>query len=248
MLLLKKEKPMIIIPARIASSRFPKKVLTNIGGVPMVVKTAQSVSAVDDVVIATDSLEVKDAVNFYGFEAVMTSANHKSGTDRLNEAATLLGLRDDDVIVNVQADEPFIEAQIVQEVKDLTLAHAQNDQVMLNSAYKIISCKDANDSNLVKVILNASNHAIYFSRNPIPFDRDKSNIDYKAHLGIYGYTKRSLAKFCTLTSADIEDIEKLEQLRAIYHGYSIAMTQVQTNSFGIDTKDDLEKAKKLYNF
>jgi len=237
---------MIIIPARIASSRFPKKILADIGGIPMVIKTAQRVCSVDKTVIATDSEEVIAIAKSYGFDALMTSESHKSGTDRLNEAASMLGLKDDEVIINVQADEPFIETQIVQSVKELTQRHKNNDRIMLNSAYKIVSPSEATDTNLVKVVLNASDHAIYFSRSIVPFDRDKTANTYKAHLGIYGYTKKMLERFCALAQADIEDIEKLEQLRAIYHGYSIAMTQVHTQSFGIDTPQDLENAKKIF--
>jgi 3-deoxy-manno-octulosonate cytidylyltransferase (CMP-KDO synthetase) len=237
---------MIIIPARIASSRFPEKILADIGGVPMVIKTAQRVCSVDKTVIATDSREVVDIAKSYGFDAVMTSSAHKSGTDRLNEAASALGLKDDEVIINVQADEPFIETQIVQSVKELTQKHKNNDRIMLNSAYKTIPLDEAIDTNLVKVVLNASSHAIYFSRSVVPFDRDKVANTYKAHLGIYGYTKKMLERFCALGEADIEEIEKLEQLRAIYHGYSIAMTQVHTQSFGIDTPQDLEKAKQIF--
>jgi len=239
---------MIIIPARIASTRFPNKVLTPIEGLPMVVKTAQAVQEVDDVAIATDSTKVQQIVKSYGFDAVITSPNHKSGTDRINEAASLLGLSDDEVIINVQADEPFIEKQIIKKVQELTIRNKNNYLVMLNSAYKIINKDEAQDPNLVKVVLNTNEHAIYFSRSIIPYDRDGSNISYKAHLGIYGYTKKALKRFCTLPHAPLEEIEKLEQLRAIYHGFIIAMTEVQTNSFGIDTPEDLEKAKKIYNF
>jgi len=239
---------MIIIPARIASTRFPNKVLASIGGLPMVVKTAQVAQEIDDVAIATDSTEVQKIAKSYGFNAVITSPNHKSGTDRINEAASLLGLGDDEVIINVQADEPFIEKQIIKKVQELTIRNKNNHQVMLNSAYKIVNKDEAQDPNLVKVVLNASEYAIYFSRSIIPHDRDDNNISYRAHLGIYGYTKRALERFCTLPHAPLEDIEKLEQLRATYHGFIIAMTEVQTKSFGIDTPQDLEKAKKIYNF
>ncbi|MGM0624036.1 MAG: cytidylyltransferase domain-containing protein, partial [Campylobacterota bacterium] len=147
---------MIIIPARISSTRFAGKVLAKIGDTPMVIKTAQAVAQIDEVVIATDSKEVIDVAKKYGFDAVMTSSHHKSGTDRINEAATSLGLSDDTIIVNVQADEPFIEKEVVAKVRDLTIANKMDEQVLLNSAYKTVCFDDAQDPNLVKVVINAS--------------------------------------------------------------------------------------------
>ncbi len=238
---------MIIIPARIDSSRFPRKVLAPIDGIPMVVRTAMQVKELDSVAIATDSPEVVALAKEYDFEAVLTSANHKSGTDRINEAAAKLGLRDEEVIVNVQGDEPFIEKEVVAQVLELTRRHRHDSEIMLNSAYKKISAEQAKDPNLVKVILNAGEHAVYFSRSLLPYPRDGRYDEFKGHLGLYGYTKKSLERFCALPEAPLEDIEKLEQLRAIYHGYKVAMTGVATESFGIDTPEDLEKAKAYFS-
>ena len=233
---------MIIIPARLASNRFPRKILANIGGVPMVIATANRVKDIDEVVIATDSQEVIDIAKDYGYKAIMTNANHKSGTDRVNEVAIKLNLKDDEIIVNVQADEPFIEPEIIQKVIDrLSLAKSRNEDIFMVSCYKIISDDEANDPNHVKVITDYQNNAIYFSRSKIPYDREKYD-NYFGHLGIYGFTKKTLREFCSLSSAPLEDIEKLEQLRAIYYGKKIAMIEVKSKSFGIDTKEDLEKA------
>ncbi len=233
---------MIIIPARVASNRFPRKILANIGGVPMVIATANRVKDIDEVVIATDSQEVIDIAKDYGYKAIMTNANHKSGTDRVNEVAIKLHLKDDEIIVNVQADEPFIEPEIIQKVIDrLSLAKSRNEDIFMVSCYKIISDDEANDPNHVKVITDYQNNAIYFSRSKIPYDREKYD-NYFGHLGIYGFTKKTLREFCSLSSAPLEDIEKLEQLRAIYYGKKIAMIEVKSKSFGIDTKEDLEKA------
>ncbi len=238
---------MIIIPARIGSTRYPKKILADIGGEPMVVKTAKAVAGVDRVAVATDSGEVVDICGKHGIEAVMTSPNHQSGTDRLDEAATSLGLAQNEIIINVQGDEPFIEAEVVQAVRDLTKSHAHNDQILLNSAYKAISGHKADDPDTVKVVTNASGHALYFSRSRLPYPREAYDA-YKGHLGIYGYTRKALGIFCSLKPAPLEQVEKLEQLRALHHGYKIAMTEVQTQSFGIDTPADLEEAKKVYGF
>ena len=130
---------MIIIPARIGSSRFPNKVLADISGMPMVVRTAKAVEDIDDVVIATDAQEVIDIAQTHGIKAVMTSEHHQSGTDRIYDAAQSLGLSDDAIIINVQGDEPFIETEVVQAIYDLTERNKENDRIMMNSCYKIIS-------------------------------------------------------------------------------------------------------------
>jgi len=235
---------MIIIPARIGSSRFPNKVLADISGTPMVIRTAQAVENIDSVAIATDVQEVVDIADSYGIKAVLTSSSHQSGTDRIYEASEMLGLGDDEIIINVQGDEPFIESTVVREIYDLTAKNSSNSDILMNSAYKMISNPEADDPNIVKVVTDSSDIALYFSRAKIPYPRDHHFGDYKGHLGIYGFTKRALATYCNLSSAPLEDIEKLEQLRTLYYGYKIAMTRVETESFGIDTQEDLEKAIK----
>jgi len=238
---------MIIIPARIGSSRFPNKVLADIGGVPMVIRTAQAVQSIDSVAIATDSQEVIKLAKEYGIVAIMTSTEHQSGTDRIYEAAKKLKLDASEVIINVQGDEPFIEKEVVRAVYDLTKANSEDESIMMNSCYKKISNPEADDPNLVKVVTTKKDIALYFSRAKIPYPRDHHFDDYKGHIGIYGFTKQSLAQFCSLPPSPLEDIEKLEQLRALYHGYKVAMVGVETESFGIDTPEDLEKALYRYN-
>ncbi|WP_331775804.1 3-deoxy-manno-octulosonate cytidylyltransferase [Sulfurospirillum sp. 1612] len=237
---------MILIPARIASNRFPNKVLANINGLPMVIATAKRVSNLDEVAIATDSDEIVSLAKDYGFQACLTSKAHQSGTDRINEALMQLSLPDDEVIINVQADEPFIEPEVVQKVINrVQHALSHHEDIMMTSCYKIISDEAANDPNLVKVITDVKGNAIYFSRSKIPYEREK-NDHYFGHLGIYGFTKKSLHEFCLLPASPLENIEKLEQLRAIYHDKKVAMIEVQSQSFGIDTKEDLEKALKQF--
>ena len=238
---------MIIIPARIGSSRFPNKVLADIGGIPMVIRTAQAVEHIDKVAIATDSTEVMEIAKQYNITAIMTSIEHNSGTDRIYEAAEKLELCDDEVIINVQGDEPFIEDEVVQAVFNLTKKNKNNPEIMMNSCYKIMNNPEADDPNIVKLVTTDDDIALYFSRAKIPYPRDHHFNEYKGHLGIYGFTKKSLETFCQLSAAPLEDIEKLEQLRALYHGYKIAMVEVQTQSFGIDTPEDLENALKIYN-
>ncbi|WP_200764110.1 3-deoxy-manno-octulosonate cytidylyltransferase [Nitrosophilus alvini] len=234
---------MIIIPARLASTRFPNKVLAEIDGKPMVIKTAEAASTIDEVLIAADDETVVKIAEEFGFNAVLTSKSHKSGTDRINEAAARAGLSDDEIIINVQADEPFIETDVIKAVYDLTKSNSLNSNILMNSAYKIIDMENAQNPNIVKVITDASELALYFSRSLIPYPRDTHN-EYKAHLGIYGFTRKALSKFCSFSHAPLEHIEKLEQLRTLYHGYKIAMVRVKSESIGIDTPEDLEKAKK----
>jgi 3-deoxy-manno-octulosonate cytidylyltransferase (CMP-KDO synthetase) len=234
---------MIIIPARLQSTRLPKKVLSDIGGVPMVIATALRASAVDDLVVATDSQEVSDIVDSFGFKSVMTNINHKSGTDRVNEVADILGLDDNEIVINLQADEPFIESEILISIRN-TIENLKRDFVMV-SCYKDILKEDTISPNLVKVVLDCNGDAIYFSRSQIPYDRNGDYEGYFGHLGIYGFRRASLREFCNLEVSSIEQIESLEQLRAIYHSKKIAMINVESESFGIDTQEDLEMALKL---
>ena len=232
---------MIIIPARMDSSRFPNKVLVDINNFPMVIATANQVKDIDRVVIATDSEEVVKVAKKYGYEAVMTSSEHKSGTDRINEAAQKLDIKDDEIVINVQADEPFIEPEVVQKVYNrVKKAKDDDEDFMIVSCYKKIDNFHADDPNLVKVVLDVNQNAIYFSRSKIPYNRGDIK-SYFGHIGIYGFTKKSLNDFCSLPAAPIEDIEKLEQLRAIYHDKKILMVEVDTQSVGIDTKEDLQR-------
>ncbi|MFZ9659593.1 MAG: 3-deoxy-manno-octulosonate cytidylyltransferase [Arcobacteraceae bacterium] len=236
---------MIIIPARLKSSRFPDKILADIMGLPMVIRTAKRVEALDDVVIATDSLEVVELAKQYGIKAVMTSESHNSGTDRINEASNILGLNDDDVVINVQADEPFIEPDVVQAVIN-KVKQSSLDFTMV-SLYKEINSELADDSNHVKVVVDNNNDAVYFSRSKIPYNRDHyADVNYFGHLGIYGFKKKSLNQFCDFAPSILENIEKLEQLRAISCGKKISMVKVSSRSFGIDTKEDLENALLIF--
>jgi len=233
---------MIIIPARIGSSRFPNKVLADIGGMPMVVRTAKAVEGIDSVVIATDSQEVIEIAKAHNIDAILTSDTHQSGTDRIHEAVQKLNLPQDEIIVNVQGDEPFIETDVVQAIYNLTKKNKNNPLIIMNSCYKSISNPEADDPNIVKVVTNKEDIALYFSRAKIPYPRDHHFDHYKGHLGLYGFTVKSLETFCNLDVAPLENIEKLEQLRAMYNGYQVAMIEVETESFGIDTQEDLEKA------
>ncbi len=237
---------MIIIPARLASTRFPQKVLADIGGLPMVVRTAKRVSHLDRVVVAADDELIVSTCKQYGIEAMLTSTTHKSGTDRIYECATILDLDDNELIVNVQADEPFMEPDVVESLlKKLKELQRNNEDFIMGSCYNSINTDAAKDPNLVKVVLDEKSNAIYFSRAKIPHNQSGEAV-YFGHIGIYGFSKKSLKEFCSLPDAPIEDIEKLEQLRAIYHQKNIAMVKVASTGFGIDTKEDLERAIEIF--
>ncbi len=237
---------MIIIPARLASTRFPQKVLTDIGGLPMVVRTAKRVQHIDKVVIAGDDEKIISVCKEHGIDAMLTSNTHKSGTDRINECANILNLDENELIINVQADEPFIEPEVVESlIKRLKKLQDKKEDFIMGSCYNAINAEVAKDPNLVKVVLNANDEAIYFSRCQIPFNQG-GGAKYFGHIGIYGFDKKSLNEFCNLGDAPIEDIEKLEQLRAIYHQKKINMVKVSSTGFGIDTKEDLKRAIEIF--
>ncbi|MGD9595682.1 3-deoxy-manno-octulosonate cytidylyltransferase [Wolinella succinogenes] len=241
---------MILIPARLASTRFPRKIVQEILGIPMIVRVAKRAMEVDSTVVASDSLEVVEICRHHGIEAILTSKDHASGTDRIAEAARILELPPHEVILNVQGDEPFLEPEVIASLKEKMQEASLGDAPpFMASAYKKISQEEASDPNLVKVVLDNHSCALYFSRSPIPFWRDcteSTPLFYRGHLGLYAYTGSSLQAFCALPSSPLEEIEKLEQLRALSHGHKILMIEVETRSFGIDTPQDLNRALKIF--
>mgnify|MGYP003498522460 FL=1 len=237
---------MIVIPARLASTRFANKILADIGGVPMFVKTAQLANKCDDVVVACDNEDILQIAQKFGIKAIMTSKAHDSGTDRINEAVKKLGLKDDEIVINLQADEPFFEEKNLSKFKDFT-SQRINDGAFMTSCLKFASSEEAQNPNLVKVITDINDYAIYFSRSLIPYPRSQCDL-YKAHIGIYGYSVSTLAQFCALTTKELENIEKLEQLRVISSAKKIAMLEINSQSIGIDTIDDLRVAANTFGF
>jgi 3-deoxy-manno-octulosonate cytidylyltransferase (CMP-KDO synthetase) len=237
---------MIIIPARLASTRFPNKILTDVLGLPMVIRTARAVSEIDDVLIAADSGKVVEIAQKHGLKAILTSPSHNSGTDRIAEAAVKLGLDGRDTVINVQADEPFIEPEVVLALKRRVEELSSKQDWVMASCFKSVPADLARDPNLVKVVVDEDGRALYFSRAQIPYDRENRGCDYFGHLGLYGFTAKSLSEFCTLSPSALEETEKLEQLRALAHGKRIDMVKVESKSFGIDTKEDLARAVELF--
>ncbi|MBE3609982.1 3-deoxy-manno-octulosonate cytidylyltransferase [Campylobacter californiensis] len=236
---------MIIIPARLSSTRFKNKILCDIGGVPMFVATARRVSECDEVVIAVDDESVLDIAKTHGLNAVMTSTSHQSGTDRINEACRNLNLDQNDIVINVQADEPFIEPENIAKFREF--CKKRQNKAFMFSCYKLINDELVDDKNLVKVVTDIDDFALYFSRSRIPFNRAECKI-YKAHLGIYGYSVASLNEFCSLAPSSLENTEKLEQLRALQNGKRIAMLEISSESIGIDSAEDLKRARVKFDF
>lgn len=228
----------ILIPARYASTRLPGKPLLAETGKPMIQHVVEAVSGtagVDAVVVATDDQRIFDAVEAFGGKAVMTREDHTSGSDRLAEAAEKLSLADDDIVVNVQGDEPDIPPALIETLVGLL----ENSDAPMATLCTPLETSAADDPNKVKVVFGSNAKALYFSRSKIPYDRDKTGrCDYYLHLGIYAYRVAFLKQFTQLPPARLEQIEKLEQLRAIENGYDIMVTPVDYSGVGIDTPED----------
>ena len=235
----------VIIPARYASTRFPGKPLVDIAGKPMVVHVCERAakSGAAAVHVATDDQRIARAVRAHGHEAVMTRADHPSGTDRLAEAARKLGLKDSHIVVNVQGDEPLISPRLIAQVAAIlgkkkeasvsTACHAIHDEAALASP------------NVVKVVLDAEGYALYFSRSRIPYPRAPGATCYR-HAGIYGYRVAFLKRYSRLKESPLEKAEALEQLRVLWHGYRIAVAVARDEiPPGVDTPEDLEAVRKM---
>ena len=232
----------VLIPARYASTRFPGKPLAELAGRPMVVHVCERAkkSGAAGVHVATDDERIASAVRAHGHSVVMTRADHPSGTDRLAEAAKKLKLKESDVVVNVQGDEPLIAPSLIRRVGQV-LAKKKAD---VSTACHAIH-GDATSPNVVKVVLDREGYALYFSRSPIPYPREAGATVYR-HAGIYGYRVSFLKKYARLKPAPLEKAESLEQLRVLWHGYRIAVVVSETEiPPGVDTPQDLEAVRKM---
>ena len=242
---------MVLIPARLSASRLPNKPLADLAGIPMVVRVAQraQLSQAGQVVVATDSAEVIQVCQQFGVNAVMTRADHLSGSDRLAEAAILLGLPDAAIVVNVQGDEPLIEPNSIDAVAQLL--HDQSACSMSTLADPITHLEEWHSPHCVKVVLDAQSQAMYFSRASIPHFRGGSAEQLPPypvyrHVGLYAYRCGFLKLYPTLSPAPAEQAEALEQLRVLWHGYRIAVHISQKPSAaGVDTQADLDRVRAL---
>lgn len=256
----------ILIPARLASTRLPNKPLADIAGLPMIVRVAQAAakSRVGQgggqnggaVVVAADDASIVQACEAHGVHAVLTRKDHPSGSDRLAEACELLGLADEDIVVNVQGDEPLMDAELVDAVAALLAQHPK--AAMGTASHAIHAVDEYLNPNVVKVVTDKHGRALYFSRAPIAWERDAqrdaagkvlavANPAPQRHIGIYSYRVGFLRQFPALPQAPIERIESLEQLRAMWHGFEIVVTQAdKAPGPGVDTPEDLERVRAVF--
>lgn len=236
-----------IIPARYASTRLPGKPLLDISGKPMiqhVYERAQKAELVNRVMVATDDRRIFDAVERFGGRAVMTSESHKSGTDRLAEVAKGI---DSDIIVNIQGDEPLIEPGMIDEA--IRPLMEDGSIVMGSLKAEIRDETELNNHNVVKVVVDRNDFALYFSRYPIPYIRDDSPLSLLTgrfkHIGLYVYRREFLLEYAGMPQTPLEEAEKLEQLRALENGYRIKVPTTRYQSIGVDTEEDLERVRRL---
>ena len=235
-----------VIPARWGSTRFEGKVLTDIAGKPMirhVWERAKQSRKLDDVIVATDHLKIKAAVESFGGKAVMTSPDHVSGSDRIAEAVEHIVC---DCVVNIQGDEPLIHPEVIDDLVDALIK--SKDAPMATVICKITSPEELDNPNVVKVVKDSHDFALYFSRSRIPFSRDNAALNtvvYYKHLGLYAYRKDFILKFSHLSKTPLEESEKLEQLRVLEHGYKIKTVVTQHDTVGVDTPEDLRRVEAL---
>ncbi len=247
----------VVIPARYASTRLPGKPLLDIAGKPMVVRVAEQAKASGalSVVVATDHEEIAGVVRDHGYHAVMTRPDHASGTDRLAEVVQKEGWGSDEIIVNVQGDEPLISPVLVREVAYNLAGHA--DAAIATACHAVVDKIEMFNSNVVKVVTDRHGYALYFSRAPIPWARDAfaaggdvlpDGLPVYRHIGLYAYRASFLEAYAGLESAAIEQCEALEQLRALWHGYKISVAVTETAPApGVDTDADLQRVRAVFS-
>jgi len=234
-----------VIPARYKSSRFEGKVLADIFGKPMlqyVWENAKEAKLLDEVIIACDDGRVKEVAQGFGAKVVMTAKEHISGTDRIAEVVALMDVK---VVVNIQADEPLIRPVMIDSIVDALLNDKSLDMVTLMK--RITDPEEINNPNVVKVVVDKNNFALYFSRAPIPYRAKDSSVKepiYFKHLGIYGYTKDFLFTYKNMPASILEETEKLEQLRVLSEGFKIKVLETKYETIGVDTPQDLERLKE----
>jgi 3-deoxy-manno-octulosonate cytidylyltransferase (CMP-KDO synthetase) len=232
-----------IIPARLASTRLPRKPLREIAGQPMIAhvyRAARSSPLLrpDDVIVATDSEEILSLCRARAWNAMLTSAEHRSGTERVNEVAQSV---DADVYLNIQGDEPLTRAEHIDALIELMRdAHVQVGTLKTSAA-----AEDVNNPNAVKVVTDSSGRALYFSRATIPFDRDGAGGRYFKHLGFYAYRPQALRRFCALSESSLERSERLEQLRFLDNGIPIHVAETPFDTIGVDTEEDLRRVERV---
>lgn len=243
----------VLIPARLSSSRLPGKALADIHGKPMVVRVAEQAakSRAERVVVATDHADIAAACAAHGVEVVMTAATHESGSTRLAEAVKTLKLPQHQIVVNVQGDEPLIEPELINRTAEVLV---ENNVQMATAAHRIHDFEEFMNPNAVKVVLDKNRNALYFSRAPMPYPRDamlkgEQSVPENAlrHIGIYAYRAGFLQRYAEMNVSPLETAESLEQLRVLWHGFPIAVEiTAQAPAAGVDTQEDLDRVLKLF--
>lgn len=249
--------PRIVIPARYASSRLPGKPLLDIAGKPMIVRVAEAAQRCRNqgIWVATDHEDIRAVVSAQGYEVVMTRTDHPSGTDRIAEVATQLGWQDDEIVVNIQGDEPLILPALIDAVADAL--REDTTAAIATAAHTIHDATDFFNPNVVKVVCDAAGRALYFSRAPMPWARDAFALQRETlptelgalrHIGLYAYRVSFLRRYGQLLPAPLEKIEALEQLRALWHGYSIRVVICpEAPAAGVDTPEDLARVRAAFD-
>ncbi len=234
-------KAIAVIPARLASTRLPQKMLRQVAGQPLIVRVYQGVRSatfLDDVIVATDAPEIREVCEKHGFQVRMTSPAHRSGTERVHEVAEAVPA---DVYINVQGDEPLVRADHMALLLDVM----KDPKVEVGTLKVAATVEDVHNPNAVKVVTDDQGRALYFSRATIPFDRDGLQPKYYKHLGFYAYRKSALERFRGLPESSLERTEKLEQLRFLQNGIAIQVAETLHDTIGVDTEEDLRRAEEL---
>ncbi len=238
-----------LIPARYEASRFPGKLLQNLGGKSVIVQTYEATvntNLFDAVYVVTDSELIQKEVLKQNGKVILSKLKHETGSDRIAEAVTSLET-DVDIIVNVQGDEPFVNKKILQKLVDVFKEKDANKIDVASLIFPLTDVNEITNPNNVKVVVDKNNFALYFSRAPIPYPRDTNEAFYYQHIGVYAFRKKALLNFTKLPMGSLEKVEKLENLRFLANGMKVKMVLTQEKSIGIDTPEDLEKARLKYN-
>lgn len=233
-----------MIPARYEASRFPGKLLQDLAGKPVIVRTYEatlSTNLFDEVYVVTDSEKISNVLSDYKIPFIVSKKNHETGSDRIAEAVQEL---ETDIVINVQGDEPFVNRDILEQLINIYKADIYHQVDVASLVFPLVHQEDINNPNNVKVVLDHDNFALYFSRSPIPFPRDNSSAQYYQHIGVYAFRKNALIQFAQLPMDMLEKTEKLENLRFLYNKMKVKMVITQHKSIGIDTPEDLEKARQ----
>lgn len=237
-------KTIAIIPSRFGSKRFPGKPLAQIDGHPMiqwVYSNVRKTKVLDDVYVATDDKRIEECVNGFGGKAIMTSSNHTCGTDRIAECVQKLQLNDEDLVLNIQGDEPLISEQMVMDLYNIF----RDDKVYMGTLKKLIEKNsELENPNVVKVITDHNNDALYFSRYCLPYERDGIKVRHYKHIGAYGYKTWFLLKYSKMEKTALEKSESLEQLRVLENGFKIRVNETMHQTVGVDTPEQIKEVEK----